>query len=85
MIHQGAVTLNRANGFMTNPILSMILTALILVLQSLVKKMEGLIQTMRSGDGNLMVAQFQGTYLHLKLYDTPFYLFVLWICIKTLE
>jgi hypothetical protein len=40
---------------------------------------------MRSGDGNLMVAQFQGTYLHLKLYDTPFYLFVLWICIKTLE
>jgi len=70
---------------MTNPILSMILTAPILVLQSLVKKMEGLIQTMRSGDGNLMVAQFQGIYLHLKLYDTPIYLFFLWICIKTLK
>jgi hypothetical protein len=40
---------------------------------------------MRSGDGNLMVAQFQGIYLHLKLYDTPIYLFFLWICIKTLK
>lgn len=55
---------------MISHILSMIQLALILAQQSLAERMEGLILTMRSGDGNPMAALFLGTisfWMHIQL------------------
>lgn len=54
------VTSQLENGFLTNPTLSIILTVPISALQLLVKRMEGQIQTMRSGSGSHTVVPSQG-------------------------
>lgn len=51
------------SGFTINPTLSMTRLVHILVLPSLVKKMEGLIPTTKSGVGSQTAAPFLGTLL----------------------